>query len=375
MNKKIQNILSVIVITFSVIYLVITLNNNKYSQTKTITDAMEARPERQNEIFTPQFTDAREGLRNISYISMVKDEDDIIYENLAWHFAVGFRKFILIDNNSSDKTKDLIQKFITETKELATVILVHDPITEHNQYKFITAAYRMSHEIWPEAEWIFPVDADEFWIFSKPPSETIASLPKWADAVNVVKTKYYPSEDYDTIKDERFWHKLHYRNNKWSEIDEDQNQEKRIVVPKIFLRYSKYFSLSMGNHHVIYNGPFSIKSDEASRSMYENIIDDVRYASGDSYGIFIREFHMRSQKQTQKKFSNGLKAVELMPETNKVALRGGEHWHKYRNYLDQYSTPEEAAMAKFKNYYRYVDIVDDKLPIDEALELYKKLIS
>ena len=98
---------------------------------------------------------------------MIKDEDDIIYENLAWHFAVGFRKFILIDNNSSDNTRNLIQKFINETKELATVILIHDPIEEHNQYKLMTAAYRMSHEIWPEAEWIFPVDADEFWIFSK----------------------------------------------------------------------------------------------------------------------------------------------------------------------------------------------------------------
>jgi hypothetical protein len=375
MSKKNQSIFSILIIALSIGYLIIALNNKQHSQTKTIDDVIEHQPNGQSKNFTSKFTHTPEGLKNISYISMIKDEDDIIYENLAWHFAVGFRKFILIDNNSSDNTRNLIQKFINETKELATVILIHDPIEEHNQYKLMTAAYRMSHEIWPEAEWIVPVDADEFWIFSKNPSESIASFPKWADSVSVIKTKYYPSEDYDTIKDQRFWHKLHYRNAKWSEIDEDQYKDKRIIVPKIFLRYSKYFSLSMGNHHVIYNGPLSIKADEDSRLMYENILDDVRYASGISHGIFIREFHMRSPEQTKKKFSNGLRAVELMPKTNKLALSGGLHWHKYRNYLTEYNTPEEAANAKFKNYYRYVDIIDDKLEIDEALDLYNKLIS
>lgn len=42
---------------------------------------------------------------------MVKDEEDVIFENLVWHFCVGFRKFIIVDNNSTDKTRILIEKF------------------------------------------------------------------------------------------------------------------------------------------------------------------------------------------------------------------------------------------------------------------------
>jgi len=94
---------------------------------------------------------------------MIKDEDDIIFENLVWHFCVGFRKFIIVDNNSTDKTRSLVEKFRTQVMGKATVIIVDDPIVEYIQSQVTTGAMRLANSIWPQVDWIFPVDADEFW--------------------------------------------------------------------------------------------------------------------------------------------------------------------------------------------------------------------
>jgi glycosyltransferase involved in cell wall biosynthesis len=196
------------------------------------------------------------GIPNAVYISMVKDEEDIIYENLVWHFATGFRKFIIVDNNSTDQTPELIKRFAGETKNLATVIIIQDPIVVHNQHKIITAGYKAAHEIWPEVEWFFPVDADEFWIFSQDPKIALAKIPKNIDAVTAIRLRYYPSDDYATFPlEEKFWHKLHYRDSLWREFTPDRYQH--FLVTKIFLRYSPNFSLASGNHFVIYKGLFS----------------------------------------------------------------------------------------------------------------------
>lgn len=66
------------------------------------------------------------GIDRIALISMVKDEDDIIYENLVCHFCIGFHKFIIIDNISTDKTR-FIERFRDQVVEKATEIIVDDP--------------------------------------------------------------------------------------------------------------------------------------------------------------------------------------------------------------------------------------------------------
>jgi len=369
---------------FKVIFLVLTVTciyqgilgyNFFYSQPHVINVATSERSTIPALKFAAQFTEEKDGLKNTAYITMIKDEDDVIYENLVWHFAVGFRKFIIFDNGSIDSTIPLIKRFAQETKGLATVILVDDPIVEHNQNKIITSGYRMAHEIWPEVKWFFPVDADEFWVFSQKPAKALAMIPDKVDAVSVIRAKYYPSDDYDFMpKDDKFWHKLHYRDSRWAEFDADRN--KYVIIPKMFLRYSDHFSICIGNHHVIYHGPLSVKADENSPILYYNIVDDVRYGAADLYGIHLREYHMRSPEQTHKKFTNGLRAASQLKETKKNSLRAGQHWLYYQHYLDKAKNAAEAAKAKFKTYYRSSEIdsvIDDPLPIDDAIKLYKKL--
>ena len=54
---------------------------------------------------------------------MVKNEEDIIFENLVWHFATGFRKFIIVDNMSTDQTRNKIQEFSQLVKNHAQVLI------------------------------------------------------------------------------------------------------------------------------------------------------------------------------------------------------------------------------------------------------------
>lgn len=42
---------------------------------------------------------------------LVKNEEDILEENLCFHKAMGVDGFIITDNNSTDSTPDIIRKY------------------------------------------------------------------------------------------------------------------------------------------------------------------------------------------------------------------------------------------------------------------------
>ena len=378
MKKRIiKVILSIALLSLSMkgILILTKKYNEIYDQVTIITQMSQQRFEVPSTRFTPYLVDDINGIPNAVYISMVKDEEDIIYENLVWHFATGFRKFIIFDNNSNDQTSLLIRKFAKETNGLTTVFIIDDPIVAYDQSKIMTIGYRMAHELWPEVEWFFPVDADEFWIFSQDPKIALDKIPKNIDAVAAIRLRYYPSEDYATFPlEEEFWHKLHYRDSLWREFTPDRYQH--FMVPKIFLRYSSDFSLATGNHFVIYKGLFSIPADQEEQTLYHNPIIDVRYDAADKYGIFMREYHMRSIEQTKKKFTNALIAASKVEKNNKTALQPGTHWTNYKHYLAATDSPDEAAKLKFESYFQSVEegkLIDDPLPIEQAFNIYEKL--
>jgi hypothetical protein len=319
------------------------------------------------------FTDNPQGLQNIAYITMIKDEEDIIYENLVWHFAIGFRKFIIFNNNSTDKTSILLKKFINETKGLTTVFIIEDPIVAYKQYKIMTIGYKMAHELWPEVEWFFPIDADEFWVFTKNPETALASIPNNIDAAAAIRQRYYPTEDYDILakNEQSFWRRLHYRDSSWFEYNPDNRKKEK--WSKIFLRYSDDSSLAMGNHFILKKIPWNNGNNDANQYLQSYF---THYTDASIYGIFIREYHLRSVKQTHTKFTNALKVLSETNILNNKALDIGHHWQNYKYYLKNSRTPEEAAELKFKSYYRNSsndDLIDDPLPIEQAMELYNKL--
>ncbi|MDD5125424.1 hypothetical protein, partial [Methylovulum sp.] len=78
----------------------------------------------------PICLEGQQVLENVAYISMIKDEEDIIFYNLLWHYELGLRKFFLIDNLSTDKTLQRIKLF-EKLFDDAEIFILHDPVIAH----------------------------------------------------------------------------------------------------------------------------------------------------------------------------------------------------------------------------------------------------
>ncbi|NHO32735.1 glycosyltransferase family 2 protein [Acetobacter fallax] len=106
-----------------------------------------------------------EGLRNAGFFMIVKDSADTVRINLEHHFRLGFRRFFILDNNSTDGTGELILEF-RKTYPEAKVCYITDFQVAFFQARKMAAlaafaeAYLSADPV--PLEWLFFVDADEF---------------------------------------------------------------------------------------------------------------------------------------------------------------------------------------------------------------------
>ena len=61
----------------------------------------------------PEYVDrvSAPGIPDALYVGLIKDEEDIIYANLKHHYRVGFRYFVLLNNDSQDGSDEEIKRF------------------------------------------------------------------------------------------------------------------------------------------------------------------------------------------------------------------------------------------------------------------------
>jgi hypothetical protein len=86
---------------------------------------------------------------------LAKDEEDIISTNIEHHIEQGISQFIITDNNSSDKTRQIAEKYPE------VVEIIDEPDDTHNQSKWVTRMARLACKLKPD--WIVHLDADELW--------------------------------------------------------------------------------------------------------------------------------------------------------------------------------------------------------------------
>ncbi len=85
---------------------------------------------------------------------LVRNEEDIIAECINHTFASGANHIILMNNNSTDATREIAASFYDVT--------IIDELS--NEYKQGEWQSRMAHMAMDMgADWVVPVDADEFW--------------------------------------------------------------------------------------------------------------------------------------------------------------------------------------------------------------------
>jgi glycosyltransferase involved in cell wall biosynthesis len=89
---------------------------------------------------------------------LVRDEADIIEDNIKFHLAQGVDHIIVTDNNSKDGTKEILEKYEKD----GILTLLHEASTDYKQSEWVNRMISIS-KIKFNPKWIINNDADEFW--------------------------------------------------------------------------------------------------------------------------------------------------------------------------------------------------------------------
>lgn len=93
-------------------------------------------------------------------ISMVRNEEDIIALNVIHHLSLGLDGYFIIDNGSSDGTNRVLQR-LARDKRVQWI----ENNSPYRQSELITELAREVSKA--GADWVVPIDADEFWDIPK----------------------------------------------------------------------------------------------------------------------------------------------------------------------------------------------------------------
>jgi hypothetical protein len=138
---------------------------------------------------------------------IVRNEADIVEDNLRYHRAQGVDFFIALDNGSTDGTVEILERY----ERAGILTLLRRPGTMLTiQRKGNTEIARLAHEM--GADWVFHNDADEFWWpIDGNLKETFERVPESQGIVLVPRTEFIPRPDGPgsfaermTIRESRF---------------------------------------------------------------------------------------------------------------------------------------------------------------------------
>lgn len=174
---------------------------------------------------------------------LVRDEEDVIGENIEFHIKQGVDHFIITDNLSEDGTKKIIADYVRR----GLVTYVFEPKDDYSQDEWVTSMARRA-AVDRQADWVINSDADEFWM---PADETntlksaLAALPQAKLAIQVPRFNCPPT-DIDGLG--FFPERMAYRER------QSFNLLGEPLPPKVCHRAFADIVLDQGNHSVSHRG-------------------------------------------------------------------------------------------------------------------------
>jgi glycosyltransferase involved in cell wall biosynthesis len=229
-------------------------------------------------------------------VTMVKDEADVIEQTLRHLHAQQLAGVIALDNQSSDGTRELLDKVAAEWPGWLKVI--DDPEVGYWQSAKMTSAARMAGEL--GATWVVPFDADELWLAldDRPLAESIMLN---GDQVNGQRALLY--DHRCTALDETSWDSSFddpFTRMAWRHTTP-------LPLPKACVRVSALRSIHPGNHGA------TLKQDAWTEGHLE-----------------VRHFPYRSPQQMVSKVRNGSNAYKAttLPRST------GQHWREMGETLE-----------------------------------------
>ena len=235
---------------------------------------------------------------------LVKNEEQMLAQQIEFHHALGVDHFIVTDNNSTDGTPDIIRRY----QDKGWVVdVIEEHATDYEQKAWVDRMVELARAK-HHADWIINADADEFWLpacgsFPELLKDTRANvlagelhsvLPEeskpWQEWTQLVRYV----DDYEAYGLSRF------------SIFERQNK-------KVLHRSRGYLQISMGNHKVSMLPHIESRAD-----------------------ITIFHFNVRGREQFMQKMINGGKQLE-----QHKGRHGGRHWRYFYKLYKEGKLAEE----------------------------------
>jgi glycosyltransferase involved in cell wall biosynthesis len=171
---------------------------------------------------------------------LVRDEQDILRENLDFHLGKGVDEIVLMDNLSSDGTAAIAKEY----ERAGYVHYMFQPQDDYAQGRWVTQmARRASEEL--HADWVINSDADEFWWpHAGSIKDALASVDANAIAASAERTNFVPRVD----NGEPFWRRMDVRHAA------SVNVLGEPLSPKVAHRALPGVVVAQGNHSVYLAG-------------------------------------------------------------------------------------------------------------------------
>jgi hypothetical protein len=250
---------------------------------------------------------------------LVRDEQDIVRENLDFHLAQGVDQVIVTDNGSEDDTAEILREY----ESRGVVRLLFEASDDYSQGRWVTRMARLAAtEL--GADWVINNDADEFWW---PRAGSLkSSFEQLDDQVGVLvahRENFVPRPE-----DGRpFWERMTLRER------ESLNPLGKPLPPKLAHRAHPEIAVAQGNHKV------------EGAQLGERLDDG---------SIEILHFPMRTYTQFENKIVKGGRAYARNRE---LPERTGRTWRRL------YETWEQGGLRD-----HYEENVVGEAPRDELLE-------
>ena len=120
---------------------------------------------------------------------LVKNEADIIEDNIRFHATQGVDCFVVMDNGSTDGTSEIVDKLSNEFE----IVKIDRPVQDYQQSNWKTEMAITSREQLG-ADWSIANDADEFWVSD---SENLKEeISSWGSVLECPRINMIPNSSF-----------------------------------------------------------------------------------------------------------------------------------------------------------------------------------
>lgn len=223
---------------------------------------------------------------------LVKNEEELLERNLLFHKAMGVDGFIVTDNNSTDRTPDILRRYAERGWILE---VIREPATDYAQKAWVDRMIWRARTRYG-ADWIINADADEFW-YAPTGCLKDAMRATHATALDCPVRNVYPEEGKPWTE----WASTVREVPDPAAYDLSRYSIFGRQGKKVAHRAAGYVQISMGNHKVTMLPRCSSASD-----------------------IIVYHYNIRGRAQFLSKMINGGQQLE-----QHRSRHGGRHWRYF----------------------------------------------